>query len=92
MLFRGERKGEQPRATERAGVSGKEARGGADNERQLKASRAHRRPALATGGHALWPVGHVRVRHDVLQCSIRSLTAKFQDANSLDPERFSERC
>jgi len=51
MLFRGERKGEQPRATERAGVSGKEARGGADNERQLAASRARRRPIAATR----WP-------------------------------------
>ena len=44
VLFRGERKGEQLRAKERAGVSGKEARGGADNGRQLMVSRAKRRP------------------------------------------------
>jgi len=65
VLFRGERRGEHGRARERAGVSGEEARGGADNGHQLTASMARRRPTVATwrprsgAGRPLNPVDSV---------------------------------
>ena len=65
VLFCGESKGEHGRARERAGVSGEEARGGADNGRQLTASMARRRPTMATrrprsaAGQPLKPVDSV---------------------------------
>ena len=58
VLFHSERKGEQLRAKERAGVSGKEAQGGADNGHQLVASRPGIGQWWPRGGHARLSVGH----------------------------------
>ena len=78
LWFRGERKGGQSRARERVGVSGKEARGGADNECHLAASRAYCQPALAMRrpcSMAGWPCPSVARRlsvHDQASDSVIS--------------------